>query len=84
MSVTPDHPNTGDAAAIRFGRTAPGIPVRDVEAALPFYRDALGMTVTFTNGDPVGFVVLSAMPPRCISRWRHGIRRGRITSPTSW
>ena len=58
MSVTPDRPYTGDAAAIRFGRTAPGIPVRDVEAALHFYRDALGMTVTFTNGDPVGFVVL--------------------------
>ena len=58
MSVTPDRPYTGDAAAIRFGRTAPGIPVRDVEAALPFSRDALGMTVTFTNGDPVGFVVL--------------------------
>ena len=76
MSVTPHHPNTGDAAAIRFGRTAPGIPVRDVEAALHFYRDALGMTVTFTNGDPLEFVVLE--------RWRHGIRRGRITSPTSW
>jgi catechol 2,3-dioxygenase-like lactoylglutathione lyase family enzyme len=58
MSVTPDRPDTGDAAPIRFGRTAPGIPVRDVEAALRFYRDALGMTVTFTNGDPVGFVVL--------------------------
>jgi len=54
MSVTPPTRNT----PIRFGRTAPGIPVRDIEQALAFYRDALGMTVTFTNGDPVGFVIL--------------------------
>ena len=54
MSVTPPPSGT----PIRFGRTAPGIPVRDIEQALAFYRDALGMTVTFTNGDPVGFVIL--------------------------
>jgi len=54
MSVTPPPSST----PIRFGRTAPGIPVRDIEQALAFYRDALGMTVTFTNGDPVGFVIL--------------------------
>ena len=54
MSVTPPTRST----PIRFGRTAPGIPVRDIEQALAFYRDALGMTVTFTNGDPVGFVIL--------------------------
>ena len=54
MSVTPPTRST----PIRFGRTAPGIPVRDIEQALAFYRDALGMAVTFTNGDPVGFVIL--------------------------
>ena len=54
MSVTPPPSST----PIRFGRTAPGIPVRDIEQALAFYRDALGMAVTFTNGDPVGFVIL--------------------------
>ena len=58
MSATPHPRQTPDSAPIRFGRTAPGIPVRDLEAALRFYRDALGMTVTFTNGDPVGFVIL--------------------------
>lgn len=41
-----------------FGRTAPGIPVTDLARALSFYRDGLGMSVTFSNGDPVGFVIL--------------------------
>lgn len=54
MSAAPPPPS----APVRFGRTAPGIPVRDIEQALAFYRDALEMTVTFTNGDPVGFVIL--------------------------
>ena len=58
MSDPPHRPDTGDAEPIRYGRTAPGIPVRDIQAALRFYRDALGMAVTFTNGDPVGFVIL--------------------------
>ncbi len=52
-------PATGDQpVAVRFGRVAPGIPVSDIDRALRFYRDALGLTVTFTNGDPVGFVIL--------------------------
>jgi catechol 2,3-dioxygenase-like lactoylglutathione lyase family enzyme len=41
-----------------FGRIAAAIPVADVPRALDFYRDVLGMSVTFTNGDPVGFVIL--------------------------
>ncbi|SDO63593.1 hypothetical protein SAMN05660199_02343 [Klenkia soli] len=45
-------------SGIVFGRTAPGIPVRDVDRAVAFYVDVLGMTVSFTNGDPVGFVIL--------------------------
>ena len=47
-----------DSASVRFGRVAPGIPVRDVQRALGFYRDGLGFEVTFTNGGPVGFLVL--------------------------
>ena len=41
-----------------FGRIAGAVPVTDVSRALGFYRDILGMSVTFTNGDPVGFVIL--------------------------
>ena len=41
-----------------FGRIAAAIPVSDISLALGFYRDILGMSVTFTNGDPVGFVIL--------------------------
>ncbi len=43
---------------VRFGRTAPGIVVTDLAAALDFYCDVLGMTKTFENGDPVGFVIV--------------------------
>jgi catechol 2,3-dioxygenase-like lactoylglutathione lyase family enzyme len=41
-----------------FGRIASGVPVSDISLALGFYRDILGMSVTFVNGDPVGFVIL--------------------------
>jgi catechol 2,3-dioxygenase-like lactoylglutathione lyase family enzyme len=44
--------------AIRFGRAAPTICVRDIDAALAFYAGVLGFTKVFENGDPVGFVVL--------------------------
>ena len=30
----------------------------DISQALGFYQGILGMAVTFTNGDPVGFVIL--------------------------
>jgi catechol 2,3-dioxygenase-like lactoylglutathione lyase family enzyme len=43
---------------VRFGRMAPGILVRDMAQALAFYRDILGFTKTFENGDPVGFMIL--------------------------
>ena len=43
---------------LRFGRIAATLPVRDMEQALAFYRDTLGLEVTFTNGDPVGFAIL--------------------------
>ena len=43
---------------VAFGRIAAAVPVSDITLALGFYRDILGMSVTFTNGDPVGFVIL--------------------------
>ena len=42
----------------RLGRAAPGVPVRDIDTALAFYVGVLGMTETFRNGDPVGFVIV--------------------------
>jgi catechol 2,3-dioxygenase-like lactoylglutathione lyase family enzyme len=41
---------------VAFGRIAAAIPVSDISRALGFYQDILGMSVAFTNGDPVGFV----------------------------
>jgi catechol 2,3-dioxygenase-like lactoylglutathione lyase family enzyme len=43
---------------VRFGRAAPTISVVDLPRALGFYTGVLGFTVTFENGDPVGFVIL--------------------------
>jgi catechol 2,3-dioxygenase-like lactoylglutathione lyase family enzyme len=43
---------------IVFGRMAPGITVRDIEAAFAFYSRVLGFKKVFENGTPVGFMVL--------------------------
>ncbi len=43
---------------ITFGRTAPGICVRNIQAAHDFYADILGFQKVFENGDPVGFMVM--------------------------
>ncbi len=43
---------------IRYGRVAPGICVRDIQAAHAFYSDLLGFRKVFENGTPVGFMVL--------------------------
>ena len=43
---------------VAFGRIAAAIPVSDIARARDFYCGILGMSVTFTNGDPVGFVIL--------------------------
>jgi catechol 2,3-dioxygenase-like lactoylglutathione lyase family enzyme len=49
----------GEAAmTLTLGRAAPTIPVRDIDAALRFYEDVLGLKKVFENGDPVGFVIL--------------------------
>ena len=45
-------------STITYGRVAPGLFVRDIASASAFYRDVLGFTKTFQNGDPVGFVIL--------------------------
>ncbi|WP_338112551.1 glyoxalase superfamily protein [Sphingomonas insulae] len=43
---------------VAFGRTAPGICVRDMHVAHEFYTRILGFETVFENGDPVGFMVL--------------------------
>lgn len=46
------------AATVRFGRMAPCIGVRDIDAACAFYSEILGFQKVFENGTPVGFVIL--------------------------
>ena len=43
---------------IKFGRTAPTVPVSNIEEAVKFYTEILGMQKVFENGSPVGFVIL--------------------------
>ncbi|MGD0118468.1 MAG: VOC family protein [Candidatus Binatus sp.] len=51
MSDEPGH-------AIRFGRIAAMLPVKDMERACEFYTKVLGFTKVFENGTPVGFMIL--------------------------
>ncbi len=44
--------------SVKFGRTAPGIPVTDIQRSIKFYTEVLGMKSVFENGNPVGFVIL--------------------------
>ena len=46
------------SGAIRLGRAAPCLAVRDIARATAFYEAVFGMAKTFENGDPVGFVVM--------------------------
>ena len=50
--------STPHGPSVAFGRIAAAIPVSDISRALHFYQAILGMSVTFTNGEPVGFVIL--------------------------
>jgi catechol 2,3-dioxygenase-like lactoylglutathione lyase family enzyme len=43
---------------VTFGRAAPGIAVRDIQAAQAFYTRVLGFRTVFENGTPVGFMIL--------------------------
>jgi predicted enzyme related to lactoylglutathione lyase len=45
---------------VAYGRTAPSVCVTDLDLALTFYCGVLGLTKTFENGDPVGFVILES------------------------
>jgi catechol 2,3-dioxygenase-like lactoylglutathione lyase family enzyme len=51
MSDEPGH-------AIRFGRIAAMLPVKNIERACEFYTKILGFTKVFENGTPVGFMIL--------------------------
>jgi len=44
--------------AVRFGRIAVMLPVKDMSRARDFYCNVLGFRKTFENGDPVGFMIL--------------------------
>ena len=50
----------GDSSSpnVQFGRSAPTIPVTDIQQALGFCASKLGMEKVFESGDPVGFVIL--------------------------
>jgi len=49
---------TNQNHSVEFGRVAPGIPVTDIQRAVEFYTQVLGMKKTFENGSPIGFVIL--------------------------
>lgn len=50
--------NQSPVHSITFGRTAPGLAVRDIQAAFAFYSEVLGFQKVFENGSPVDFMVL--------------------------
>lgn len=50
--------NPTSICAVTFGRVAPGLAVRDIQAAYAFYSQILGFEKVFENGQPVGFMVL--------------------------
>ncbi|SMG32394.1 VOC family protein [Cedecea sp. NFIX57] len=43
---------------VGFGRIAAVLPVKDMQQAIAFYVEGLGFSLTFKNGDPVGFVIV--------------------------
>jgi catechol 2,3-dioxygenase-like lactoylglutathione lyase family enzyme len=44
--------------AVRFGRIAATLAVKDMDRATDFYVGLLGFRKVFENGNPVGFVIL--------------------------
>jgi catechol 2,3-dioxygenase-like lactoylglutathione lyase family enzyme len=49
---------TSSTSTIRFGRLAASAFTSDIQASYAFYRDVLGFSKTFENGQPVGFLIL--------------------------
>ncbi|MET0307392.1 MAG: VOC family protein [Sphingomonas sp.] len=49
---------TSSISNITFGRLAASAFTRDIQRAHAFYRDVLGFTKAFENGNPVGFMIL--------------------------
>ena len=49
---------TFSTSTIRFGRLAASAFTRDIQASYAFYRDILGFSKVFENGQPVGFMIL--------------------------
>lgn len=43
---------------VKFGRTAPGVPVTDMNRSIKFYSEILGMEKVFENGSPIGFAIM--------------------------
>lgn len=73
--------------AITFGRVAPGICVRDIQAAHDSYLHGLGFRKVFENGEPVGFIAIkkgsrrnsfdSKARPQSLNRQCHAYVRQR-------
>ncbi len=51
-------PSENNIHSVKFGRSAPTIPVNDIQKSLKFYIEILGMKKVFENGNPVGFTIL--------------------------
>lgn len=44
--------------SVELGRMAPCIAVSNIEKSVAFYASMFGMSKTFENGNPVGFVIM--------------------------
>lgn len=69
---------------IAFGRIASAIPVSDISRAVGFYQGVLGMSPVFTNGDPIGFVILERDEAELHLTSSRVTRPAVTTSRTSW
>lgn len=61
-------------ASIHYGRIAPCLEVRDIEAAYCFYSGVLGFEKVFENGRPVGFMVLKKDDAELHLSWKREAR----------
>jgi catechol 2,3-dioxygenase-like lactoylglutathione lyase family enzyme len=73
-----------NAGPLTFGRAAPTIAVSDIDRALGFYRDLLGLQVTFTSDATALFEIVSAAGTKIIKRPRdheYGLRAFVMADP---